>query len=156
MHKVKTVLADMGGGAKQAGRDIHRTQHPPKVSALLCFSHTFSRLSSAAITHHPRPTSYTQDRIKVPSFTRCQACKEVQGEICYHAFKSHHHLQKWDFPQPPFPWLFPRQRSREVLAFLQGTRQNTPLLAATSLLLTLPLSPLPSPHHPCVTPNELP
>lgn len=79
VHKVKTPLSDMGRGEKQAGGDLHRTQHPPKTSAPLCFSHTFSHLSSAAITHRPRPTTYTQDRMKVPSHTHYQACNEVPG-----------------------------------------------------------------------------
>lgn len=151
MHSIKILLSDMGWEGIQADRDLHKTQLPPKVSALLCFPHTFSYLSSAAITHHPTPTTNVQDRIKVPSYAHCQAHKEVQEVI-------HYHIQK----TPPSPGaalplatlalFFPRQRSRQILAFLQVTRENNP---APWDILPAPSS-LPSSHCPCVTPNELP
>jgi len=66
---VTAPLSDTEQGGKQADRDLHRTQHPPKASTLLCFSHAFSHLSSATITRHPRSTTYTQDRMKGPSYS---------------------------------------------------------------------------------------
>lgn len=92
MHSIKILLSDMEWGGIQTGRDLHKTQLPPKVSALPCFSYTFSHLCSAAIAHHPRPTTNIQDRMKVPSCAHCQAHKEGQEE-------THYHIQK----PPPSP-----------------------------------------------------
>lgn len=135
-------------------------QRPPRnsflqVSALLCFSHTFSHLFSAAITHHPRPTTNIQDRMKVPSCTHCQAHKEVQEEII---FKSHHICRSSTSTSHPSLVFFPDKEAGKYSPFSRSPDKTTPLLGIPSLLWALSPAPssLPSSHCPCVTPNEPP
>lgn len=63
--------------------------------------------------------------MKIPLHTHCQACKEVQGEIRYHAFKSHHYLQEQDLNLATLAFS-PDNETGKYLPFLVSQAKQPP------------------------------